>query len=372
MTGVAFVLPNLRLGGQAELVRSASAEARRRGIAVTHVLPKTVALDDRAQLDRYRRETSLAGRLHHVLAIRGRLARLRSEARPWIVVPAPSLVPLALWLAPSGPVVVHFEHSGSEMSSVPHEILRGVTTNAVKMLLTHRTVSFGGRNDRIVMVAGTAAAVRRLQSQSPRATVFHLAQACDWDPPFPDPVDARARLGLPRGVPVVGYAGHLFATKGLATLLTAFRSLRERVRHVVLAIAASGEGALPSGTPEGVRTLGILDIPEFLRAIDVLALPYLNLSSTTLPPSLLLEALAVGVPIVTSALPDLKEVATDDEASFSPAGDAAALADALEVALTRGVDRDALAARQRTRTLALREQRASSPLWDHLASTWWS
>lgn len=372
MTGVAFALPNLRLGGQAELVRSASAEAKRRGIQVTEVLPPGVALEDREHLDRYRRETGLIGRLRHILAIRGRLARLGPEARPWIVVPAPSLVPLALWLAPSGPLVVHFEHSGSDFSSVPREIMEGVSANAFRMLLTHRTVSFGGRNDRIVMVAGTAAAARRLRAQSPRATVFHLAQACDWDPPFPDRADARSRLGLPEGVPVVGYAGHLFATKGLPTLLTAFTALRARMPQVVLAIAASGEGSVPTGMPKGVRLLGILDIPRFLRAIDVLALPYLSLSSTTLPPSLLLEALAVGVPVVTSALPDLQELATEDEVTFSPAGDASELADALKDVLDRRDDRDALTVRQRQRTLAIRAERASSALWDHLASPWWS
>jgi len=126
------------------------------------------------------------------------------------------------------------------------------------------------------------------------------------------------------------------------------------------------------GIPDGIRMFGILDIPVFLRAIDVLALPYPSLSSTTLPPSLLLEALAVGVPVVTSALVDLQELATGDEVRVPAAGRSGRACRGPAGILSRRGDRGRLTVLQRQRTVSIRAARAASPLWDHLASGWWS
>jgi glycosyltransferase involved in cell wall biosynthesis len=127
--------------------------------------------------------------------------------------------------------------------------------------------------------------------------------------------DAREELGLPRQRPTIGYIGHFNDVKGVDVLAEAFASLVKDGHDVGLALAWSGQG---NPTPvrrrlaavnDHVTWLGKVHVGAFLSAVDVLALPYRSTAGQGVFPSLVLEALHLGRPLVTTSLPLLEEIA---------------------------------------------------------------
>lgn len=137
------------------------------------------------------------------------------------------------------------------------------------------------------------------------------------------------------GTITVGFLGRLVPEKGLLVLLDAL------ARDPRLRLRVGGTGPLGAELPSlaaaagiggRVELLGAIDpgdIPEFLRSLDVLAVPSLPTPSWTEQfGRVAVEAMACGVPVVSSdagALPDV----VGGAGIVVPGGDAAALADAL-------------------------------------------
>jgi glycosyltransferase involved in cell wall biosynthesis len=165
---------------------------------------------------------------------------------------------------------------------------------------------------------------------------------------------ARRHYGLPAADPVVGYVGHFNDVKGVDLLASGFARLRQQRPNATLALAWSGQG-----DPGPVRRalarhearvvwLDKVKIGTFLCAIDVLALPYRSTAGQAAYPSLVLEAIEAGCPLVTSDLPLLREI-TDlgDVALTCPSEDPIALADRLAELLADPARRAAMAEAQR-------------------------
>jgi glycosyltransferase involved in cell wall biosynthesis len=122
--------------------------------------------------------------------------------------------------------------------------------------------------------------------------------------------------------------------KGFDVLLDALPALRARVpsAHVVLLGDGEDRPALEAraralGVAERVHLLGaVADVPAHLAAADVLAAPSRNEGMGRV----LVEAMALGVPVVGSAVGGIPDVIEDGECGRLVApGDAAALAEAL-------------------------------------------
>jgi glycosyltransferase involved in cell wall biosynthesis/ubiquinone/menaquinone biosynthesis C-methylase UbiE len=359
-----YVLPNLRLGGQVELVRSALTELRRRGFDADALLPPGVNLDDRSSLDRYAHARSWWKKASDLRSLRAAVRRLHRECFVTVVLPSPALLPIGRWLARGKRAIFHFEGDGATLGDSLRELFHGGNPGAaLRMSFTNPRLATA-RRDEEIFVIGTEAAASRIAAVSGGARPIVLPQACDWSSDGVAVEEARMRLALPLNRPLVGYAGHPFSSKGWDALVEAFRIVRRRRPDALLVIASSGEGRRIDAAEDRIN-LGITDIPLFLRAIDVLALPYRTLASTTLPPSLLLEGMAIGVPIVASDLPDLREVAPDSEVAFVAAGSVSSLARAIEVLLERERG-DEIRSRQKRRTTELQVSRSRSGLWDLL------
>ncbi len=142
--------------------------------------------------------------------------------------------------------------------------------------------------------------------------------------------EARLRLGLPEGVPVIGTVGRLHPDKDQATLVAGFAAaLPALPAGTLLAIAGSGplEGKLKAqaealGIAPSVRFLG--QIPEARRCFK--AFDLFVLSSDHEPFGMvLLEAMAADVPVMATACGGAPEV-VDDPACLFPLGDSRALA----------------------------------------------
>ncbi|MFE2866937.1 glycosyltransferase [Embleya sp. NPDC059259] len=157
----------------------------------------------------------------------------------------------------------------------------------------------------------------------------------------------RAALGLGPDVPVLVTAARQEYQKGLDVLITAFARVRHEVPDAVLLLAgpdgsrteslrrlAAETGGIgdSAGAAEPVRFLGHRDdVPDLMGAADVFVLP----SRWEGLGSVLIEAMGVGTPIVTSDLPPVREITgAGDCAALVPPNSPEALATALVAALT--------------------------------------
>lgn len=143
---------------------------------------------------------------------------------------------------------------------------------------------------------------------------------------------ARATLGLHPDARVVGAVARLTAQKGLDDLLRAFARVAPDRPDALLVLVGEGEEAAALdalaaelGLSARVRRVGFRrDVPELLRALDVLAMP----SRWEGFGLALVEGLAAGVPCVATAVDSLPGV-MGDAGLLVPPGDVPALGAAL-------------------------------------------
>lgn len=142
--------------------------------------------------------------------------------------------------------------------------------------------------------------------------------------------DAAAEVKLPDARPLVGYAGALEMSRGLGVLAAAVPPLRER--HPSAHVVVAGEGAarimlLPASLDGRIHLLGrVASVPAVLAALDVCVFPSIESGV----PTSLIEAAALGRPIVASDVPGIRELFVDGaEAVLVPPGDPVALATAV-------------------------------------------
>lgn len=177
----------------------------------------------------------------------------------------------------------------------------------------------------------------------------------------PAPPGLREQLGGSETRPLVLTPARLNAQKGLPVLLEAIAEVPEAL------FLLAGDGperealeaqAVELGIADRARFLGRReDIPQLLATCDVFALPSLYEGSSLA----VLEAMAAGIPVVSSAIGGTEELIEDGRSGLLVApGDAQALAAALRKALGDAELRQSLAARARERVEAglRREQMA--------------
>lgn len=165
----------------------------------------------------------------------------------------------------------------------------------------------------------------------------------------------RAELQLPEASPVVLAVGRHEPQKGLQHLLAALPTVAAAHPGLVLLVAGRDGRSTPqlrslaSGTGVDVRFLGHrTDVADLLAAADVFCFP----SEREGFGGVLIEAMAVGCPVVASDIPTSVEVLGGLDGIFgaiTPMGDSAALAEALVRTLADTAATESLVARARTR-----------------------
>jgi glycosyltransferase involved in cell wall biosynthesis len=183
-----------------------------------------------------------------------------------------------------------------------------------------------------------------------------------------DTADGRAaRLGLPRDDYVLTLAT-IEPRKGLDVLLAAMADARAPKADLVV-VGPAGWGSVDVrgradelGIGDRVRLLGRLDDADLAVALSraaVLAAPS-RAEGFGLP---VLEAMAAGVPAVTSDAPALVEVGGGATVAV-PVGDSGALAEALAEVLGSAARRDELGAAGRRRAQDFTWAGAARQLWE--------
>jgi glycosyltransferase involved in cell wall biosynthesis len=147
---------------------------------------------------------------------------------------------------------------------------------------------------------------------------------------------ARARLQIPEDAFVVGFAGRLVADKGIAWLAGAWTLLRRGPTNARLMLCGDREDSHPAlgailaglaGDPH-VIFIGFGDqMPALYSAMDAVVLPSLREGLS----NVILEAGAMGLPVVASDIPGCRDAVRNGETGILvPPANALALADALQ------------------------------------------
>jgi glycosyltransferase involved in cell wall biosynthesis len=148
----------------------------------------------------------------------------------------------------------------------------------------------------------------------------------------------RAEFGFGPQDVVLGFVGRLVREKGILELFEAVRQLRARHRRLRLLVIGPIDADKPDALqPSVAASFGIGDIvafagyrsemPELYGLMDVSALPSHREGLPRAP----MEAAAMGVPVVATAIRGCREVVRDGETGFLvPVGDAGRLAEALD------------------------------------------
>lgn len=159
----------------------------------------------------------------------------------------------------------------------------------------------------------------------------------------------RAELGFAPTTPLVGLVANVRGSKGHEFFLGAAREVlaaRPEARFVIV-----GDGVGFDDVRRRVRAAGLerevimtgfrRDVPEVMAALDVLVLPSTRSEATS---QVIPQALAVGTPVVASAVGGIPELVRDGETGrLVPPADAGALAGAILALLRDPVRARALA-----------------------------
>lgn len=207
--------------------------------------------------------------------------------------------------------------------------------------------------------------VEYLQARIPQRRIVRIPNSTN--PAVFRPVDAgekaglRRRLDLPADRSIVTYTGRLVTTKGLPSLLRAWRTVIGARPDALLVLVGSGglglqncEEALRQYVAEHalqstVRFTGSVDnVHEYLQASDVFVFP----TEREAFGISVIEAMACGLPVVTTRVDGIRDIVRPgvDALALFP-GDDEALAAAVCQALAGGPTIAAIAAEARKRVV---------------------
>lgn len=166
--------------------------------------------------------------------------------------------------------------------------------------------------------------------------------------------ELRARLGLAPGDVAVLFVGNAKPQKNLTAVLDAFARLRRRHENAKLivttelkqsssdeSIARLRERMEELGIAPHVVQLGIVDdMPELMRACDVLVAPFMDSFGPSDYFMAALEAMASGKPVVVSAVGGMPEVVSQESGRLIDPRSSDQIADALEAFVADGEARE--------------------------------
>ncbi len=202
------------------------------------------------------------------------------------------------------------------LRGVPRRVymLRGLkleTTSGFKRRILLATERMAARCAHVVLCNSESLRAETLALRVTPSSKLHLlgegsSNGVDINRFSPGPSPIREHLGIPRSVPVVGFAGRLTRDKGLPELCEAFDLIlcaEPSTRLLLVGWFDVAEDALDPGLrarilhhPNIYCTGFVPDTAPYYRAMDLLVLPTWREGF----PNVVLEAAATGIPVVTT------------------------------------------------------------------------
>ncbi len=232
---------------------------------------------------------------------------------------------LAARLVRVSPKVVRTRHISTPLN-------KNLTTRLLYRHLVDRVIVTGGETTRRAMV-------ERDGLEPSRVIAFPIGIDLDEFKPAPPRQNLRVELGLPSDHRLVGLISYLRTYKGHEYFIEAASLLLPRAKNVTFVIVGEGpeESAIQAriaelGLTEQVKMLGFReDLLDVFRSLDIFVIP--SVEGDTIP-QVLMQALALGLPVVSTTVGSIPDVIQDGETGFMvPPKNAAALADRIEILL---------------------------------------
>jgi glycosyltransferase involved in cell wall biosynthesis len=242
-----------------------------------------------------------------------------------------------------------------------------------RLLVARQAIRWSTRfaNQADLVIAPSAGLAARLRTQGVARPTVVLPTGVDLTRFRPgDAAAARAGLGLPAGPPLALYVGRLDREKNLTLLFQAFERMAER--HPDLELVLVGRGTQEAALRREVRSRAVgarvrfaggvsLDaVVRYYQAADL----FLFASTTETQGLAVLEAMAVGLPVVAVRASGVEEAVVDGVSGLLvPEESEAFAAAALEVLTDAG-----LAAKLRAGAREAARQASATPLGRRLAA----
>lgn len=338
---VTFLVLNLRMGGQVSNLASLAPQLKARGLDVRFALPPGVPGPDKEALDLFSRK-ALPSRLLGLW----RMVRSLPREEPGVVhvvLPSPAFCFLLILLrTPRDRILVQPEGFPTAFDAAHRKDLRDDPGFVLpRLILNNRRLAALARRFRVAHLVTTEAYAAWLRNRR-FEDVTCVPNLADSGGDGASPSGLVPALPPEPGACRVAYVGHAHPVKGVDDLIEAFALAQPRRPGLALTLALSSDGdrsrilrrirTLPSEIQSRIQVAGLVCVPRLLAEVDALVLPYRSLLSTTLYPSLLLEAEAAGCPLLLSEVPELASVTRTGGPGLHrfPPRDAGALASALE------------------------------------------
>jgi glycosyltransferase involved in cell wall biosynthesis len=338
---VLFVIPGISGGGSERSLRELAPSLIRAGVDVAIAYMVERPTDQETDLQRagvrlHRiRETRVDNRAR---GIRRVIASDRPDILHTTLFEADIAGRFAAWRVPQcSPVVLSsIVNTSYDSARLADPNVRPWKLHAVRLIdgWTSRHLT-----DHFHAVSGAVkdAAVQALGIDPDRITVIGRGRVPDrLGEPSPERrLRARAALGVRRDARVVVTVGRQEFQKAQGDLITAFdRVAEERPDAELILVGPKGNQSeeveariKQSGHRDRIRSLGHRDdVPDILAAADLFAFPSLYEGF----PGAVIEAMALGLPVVASKLPTLREVVEEGGSGvLVPARDPKRLAEAM-------------------------------------------
>jgi glycosyltransferase involved in cell wall biosynthesis len=141
-------------------------------------------------------------------------------------------------------------------------------------------------------------------------------------------IEARKRLGLPLGIPVMVYVGSFILWQGLVTLIEASKLVV--LEHPDSVFLLVGDGPLREPLVKAVQSIGLQnnfiftgevmhrEIPEYISSSDICLAPFTRArnEATGLSPLKIFEYMACGRAVITTKVAGVSELVTESKAGL--------------------------------------------------------
>lgn len=233
---------------------------------------------------------------------------------------------IAVRLLKPRPKIIRIRHISTPLN-------RNMTTQLLYRRLLDMVVVTGGERTRRDLI-------ERDGLEPDRVAAFPIGLDVTHFRPAPPAQDLRRELGLPPGHLLVGIISYLRTYKGHEYFIEAAGRIAGQRDDVTFVIVGEGpeEQSIrrridESGWASRIRLLGFRDdLLDVFRSLDVFAIP--SVEGDTIP-QVLMQALALGIPVVSTTVGSIPDVVIDGETGYVvPPRDGRTLADRIALLLS--------------------------------------